>query len=1400
MITLILSLLLSVVALELLRWKIQVMGGLDLRKTIAVNALRYVPTVVVILLAFAWKNMSSDFSLIMPWVAMSGKWADASDSILLNYIDSLDIVSVYTALRHRHWALASVVSCGILHGAMVPLANTLSERSLSANRKHHVSLSVADDFHFNGSLAIPISWRSVQPWLQWREFATEQNESAHFPWLTTWRAYQSLDITGYEGTLIEADVKTFSASLDCEPIQYLGTYYQAGWNSSFVLEAQEDTGCSLPISQTIIWPYNSSSITQYPVNNETETYELLPFMWSNVSNCNAQDDLRLLFTSMALNISADQVAAGVGNNTTSNNEEYAWQDGSIAIDATGLVCSPKYWSTVTTVTVNGTTGLPFLSAVLRQSAAEPIKDVGVDLDILHALMNNPSDVYSQIVFKAAATNDWSPFDYPNSYDWSEFSSLQVMQRYGYLYLYEAAVYDPKTPPMDPFFTALTYGGVSTSDLQGNSTSFRDTIDKGFTHMMATAVSNAARGPGNTSIPCTVTVELDLMLIRNSVLRALQAVLAFLAMVALAITIFAMPYSLLDQDPSSLDQISRLIANSPDVDAILTGLGSYSNAMLERILENTRCRLIRGNKNLRLELFQISHAESRASDTALQGQETEGQRASRTSRKERPWNPLQHIYSSSVHDDQYSARYRPLGLRLGSRVTILVVCITVVAVAICLLYFSDRYNGFRPKSSTAAAAFDLVPSLVLVILGYSIASMAHASLTLATYSQITAASSRSGLAMIRGRANYANHFLTKQYISNLAQVLIPCFVLVTTFPVLKILSGNLYDQSIIGVSIPTTFPIDISAMRQLNELSQWANASGGTNWLDGPKMTLSQTYAGTAAPLTTFDKLGSLNFPVVSYNITSLLNSGPQSTERDQLDVTMVALNTSVSCSAADDEDFALFATACNETAGYEFQFRCASSNCERDFGLPLSKINVSTTILPLLNNGSAEQPPYFSSSFPSKSDDSMTIILANFSALSGPSFNYSRLSCDGKPVDLALFGGMETPKIRAVNCTRAISLVRANVSFSRLDTGSDPYTLAGKQNQGDASLLIKDLNLRLQSQNQQIDWYPSAYDPRSIEFIDNVMPRSSRPATLLVPDQGGATYHEGHEFNPKLVPYLFLSFLTQRQEVVSGSQFDLMHDRETLISATQDVYQDYSQLAISNALGDIDANWLVGTIPVDHRPSPELVNVTDASFILYRQVVKQDLGFTLSFIILVTLVICCVVCLSWVMPRSTLLPKAPSSIAAQLSILAGSRLVSILRSEGAPSPNPASTSEFFTKNRFGIGWWPVEDPTYDQPLRSARVSESSVLTTNDNNAKRWGIDIGELDVRDRGLKAVRPIVRIQDDSGGTTSRDETHFLPMPSASRRTNEDSSTEFLEEMSLQESHSIPLVRTDGFKKDRT
>lgn len=119
---------------------------------------------------------------------------------------------------------------------------------------------------------------------------------------------------------------------------------------------------------------------------------------------------------------------------------------------------------------------------------------------------------------------------------------------------------------------------------------------------------------------------------------------------------------------------------------------------------------------------------------------------------------------------------------------------------------------------------------------------------------------------------------------------------------------------------------------------------------------------------------------------------------------------------------------------------------------------------------------------------------------------------------------------------------------------------------------------------------------------------------------------------------------------------------EQLVATTKEIYKRSTVMTVMWMIAVIRDRLITNQHNLIY-PDRNITHV-NGEFTIYRQVIKQDLGSLVILIVLLLVALGSVVCISLLIPSKTILLRAPSSITAQLSFLAGSRLVNELREEG----------------------------------------------------------------------------------------------------------------------------------------
>jgi hypothetical protein len=114
----------------------------------------YFPVVFAIIVGWAWQILDIEVKKLAPWVALASKECTASESLLLDYMDTNVLVAIWHASRRRHFRVL-MSSLGVLITAGIGVAST--SLWIIATVRRSTSNSFTTTAVFNGSLWSPSS-------------------------------------------------------------------------------------------------------------------------------------------------------------------------------------------------------------------------------------------------------------------------------------------------------------------------------------------------------------------------------------------------------------------------------------------------------------------------------------------------------------------------------------------------------------------------------------------------------------------------------------------------------------------------------------------------------------------------------------------------------------------------------------------------------------------------------------------------------------------------------------------------------------------------------------------------------------------------------------------------------------------------------------------------------------------------------------------------------------------------------------------------------------------------------------------------------------------------------------------------------------------------------------------
>lgn len=141
--------------LELLDIEARRQQGFAASNQSVVNCARYLPTVAVVILGFIWRSLVSDLKLMMPWSSMTKKPAPASHSLLANYSMSMELISIWTSARRKHWPVCFGLLGALITGILVSFTNALTYVNISAVvSTDNVAFRQTSSFNFADKISV----------------------------------------------------------------------------------------------------------------------------------------------------------------------------------------------------------------------------------------------------------------------------------------------------------------------------------------------------------------------------------------------------------------------------------------------------------------------------------------------------------------------------------------------------------------------------------------------------------------------------------------------------------------------------------------------------------------------------------------------------------------------------------------------------------------------------------------------------------------------------------------------------------------------------------------------------------------------------------------------------------------------------------------------------------------------------------------------------------------------------------------------------------------------------------------------------------------------------------------------------------------------------------------------
>ncbi|KIW25600.1 uncharacterized protein PV07_08766 [Cladophialophora immunda] len=1260
-----------VASLQVLDTEVHRHQGIDASQEAVVNCLRYLPTVAAVFLGFIWRSLISDLKLMMPWSAMTDRIAPTSISLQANYVNAVDIFSMWTAARRRQWPLCFGLLGGLIAAVLVSFTNALTYVDATAKvSEDGVGFTGTSDFNLtsrfvdsNGSLTMAWNYTGSQPYAG--VTSSQQRNGKYPPWTSDGYVFTTFATNQYPGQIINgtlsATATAFSAGLDCTPIR-MSVVKPPVWSEEEVSNgvttwwrAMQPNVDDLARARCDALPQINLTVVPGSVTNHYFLYRGsqtawnmlsagvgLPAAWFNLTKCrnSATESIRIW---------AHILRPRGGQPTASD------------LDVSSLLCDPWYAMQNASLSVNAGTG-EVVSYALTD-AAKPFHPGTITPDVLVTYLNNPLDGTS---LDAYHRTSWQGSFAPNS--------QIVIPQASYINVTSWADYYFAVAGRDPFFAQMLsgYNASLTDALLNNSTKFAIATSSLVGNYVVQLANTMARESQNSTLKGTIVVRQPRVLVRDWARRAAQASLACLAVICVLLATLLRVRSCLNEDCGTLAAIAVHLANNPNVEQAmlreLDGLPVLSGFAWTRASRSDRGAV-------QIDLIPKETVEA----------------------------------TSQTH--LLADRYRPTTLHWLYITGVMIISLALIASAaetlreaLYGLMISKGFNEWFAKN-----AFAFVPTIVLLLLGHGLGGLGDSVTRLEPYRNLRRGSGRPGReTVLFNPINHSVFSLPYRAVDGFGSlVLLFVSLLVVIYPGVKIAAAGIYKPS-------------TSA-----RLSQERTMSLDSSLVDNFESTYDLPHSVTggitdrASQWSEWSRIKEFNLPPRIDALDKLVFTELQGDVGNAASVHAVipAIEVNVTCQPYDNEDFSLWVSQTyNAYWGTLpcFMFRPETRHVDKTgaamvdyYAMRMLQNSITASnyigaaFLPVNRNTGTVLPgtPY-------------TMLLADYSSVTSGIANETYVpviqprdqskhniiqdsAIEAKP---GMFN-VSLPTIRGVVCTREFNKVSVEAT------------------------LMQGVRVGLNDSSTLLPWAVASYDDRTIK--DRTPYDRSTPGWMFpyypadsmslrnfwndaaaggnVAEVVGKTLWPSKGTSRNVWEQLAV---LQRSKVGHDSITSSLLDANELARSVEELLTAYSIQMLSELRPY--------TSQLANTTSKRGVNVNTIPVQVCGRIPTVQQSATITYVITAILATVIVWPLSAASPYLPFLGREregldlrepPGSIAAAMTLLAGSRLVQELRMQ---SVTRTDQTDIWVR-KFRLGWW--EEDTGSKKAEPGR--------------RRWGIDVVE---------------------------------------------------------------------------
>ncbi|KAJ0416748.1 hypothetical protein BJY00DRAFT_221087 [Aspergillus carlsbadensis] len=1188
-----------IAALEVLH-RISSTRVLSAQNQTTLNLVRYLPTLGVILMGYAFKGIASALKKVTPWANMSGKWATGSNSVLLDYVNDLEIVAAFTALKRKHWAVAVGLIGAFLCGALVPVANALTYVDLFSLRNGTAMFTQVSAFSFdpdplamaNGSLKIPWDSTGAKPYA--RAISEQLGYGPRGVWATADYAFDQFTFPNVHNATVTAEVDAISATMDCQRLRFT---VSLGLRVEFSADQTdlEAVGCMRPYTAHAR-VYDDSDPVQYPL------------AWLNVTQCSDQDD-------------GDDVRV-VAHYFTRTKQGENYTDSAI----TGFICSPRFATQRVNLSVNATTS--DITAFSAVSEPQPLA-LKTSTEALWIYLQNPLDSDTQDLFGSAQVRG-GPYN-PTTRPLANVANITAAVN-------ELAYNTDSTA--DPFMQVVLAG--QPEDVPLDVDVFEANMVDYAGNVWAAVISFLARTEVSNELPGTISITDQRIRVRTPVLRTFEALSALLGTLVIVFALGLRPRTMLRGDPGPLAAAGIILSvTDTNTEREMANQALSSGETMTASFQNARFTLRQRNAD---EGYGVTmdreHNQDQVERVEITRQDLDNKAYQSVLNNDKPLPP--------VPADDISQGWSPIPLRVVSKVALQVAVVGVTIALGIMLWASNRSDGLCKDTQISLAALTLGISTVLVLLGYCFAGVDASAQSLAVFNILQRRPNRhtiftDDLTLLGRLSGLGSGRINLALLASAAYIVI--------IPAMKLVAAGLFSSFDTQVVDHVGIQVDTSLTSNLEKTFNYSHPE--------PLVKRACDFAEWER-LGSFDlrsRAGIIDNLVLT-DVTGI-DDARNNTADGIIKARVSAIAVDVECEAIPSTHFNLSLAIQPDGNNITFSWYCATEHCRQVFDTEVLQAlstaehaELPSYVGRVISNSIYQKTYTFGSNILFNNDGSRSPVqlpdpgywmyLADYTSLGASRNAFRNMTPIGEngTKTWATPGSLNVtmPTIVGASCTRNLSVVSVNATFTRPTQAII----------GNGTTLLP--------------WRPVSVDRDSLAYeraYPEIQPYFFQPPIVQTTQYRTSDEEDGMLWSNSLWPTRGSS--QNFFELLAADAQYRVQNLSSLLSATgladsaKHVYTTYCTQMFTE-LRTIAADASVSAEGSHLQAS--------SATLTYREPrVRQDAAITYVLVVLLVVLAGFSLLVFYHFPSKAILPKAPGSIATRFSLLANSTFVIRIRQE-----------------------------------------------------------------------------------------------------------------------------------------